>query len=93
MRESNEPRDRANLQYLRSIFLFGVPNHGMNIESLVPMIHESARRTLLYPLDANNSPTLREIGKRFLKVTRRIPDFESFYFYETMESPTAIIVR
>ncbi|KAL1645242.1 hypothetical protein SLS58_003949 [Diplodia intermedia] len=93
MEESTEAQDRANFQSLRSILLFGVPNHGMNIETLIPMIHESARRTLLYPLDESNSPTLREIGRKFLMATRNIPGFGSFYFYETMESPTAIMVH
>ncbi|KAL0262556.1 hypothetical protein SLS55_001524 [Diplodia seriata] len=92
MEESTEAQDRANFQSLRSILLFGVPNHGMNIETLVPMIHESARRTLLYPLDESNSPTLREIGRKFLMATRNIPGFESFYFYETTESPTATML-
>lgn len=74
---------------LRGIFLFGVPSQGMNIESLIPMIPESSRRTLLYSLDDKNSPTLRKLAADFSATIRKLSHVVIANLYETRESRTA----
>lgn len=81
--------DRQNLESLHAIFLFGVPSHGMRIESLIPRMEENARRTLLYTVDGENSPVTADLHRSFARVTQTLKYFDICCFYETQESRTA----
>jgi hypothetical protein len=67
---------------------FSVPNDGMDIESLIPMVNDQLNRFLLELLNPMNSQILehqKQDFSRFLNWT----SFEVFCFYETELSPTA----
>lgn len=94
MAESTQNEEQANFQSICGALFFGVPSQGMNIASLVPMMHESARRALLNDLDSNaNSVTLRDLGVRFPRAVQLLPSFTLFNGYETVLSPTALKVN
>lgn len=88
MAASQDGLDRQNLESLHAISLFGVPNHGMRIESLIPMMEENARRTLLYTVDGENSPVTVDLHRSFARVIQTLKDFDICCFYETQKSPT-----
>jgi hypothetical protein len=67
---------------------FGVPNDGMDIESLIPMVNNQPNRSLLDSIDVINSQLLRLQRRNFSKVISR-KSLELFCFYETEFSPTA----
>jgi hypothetical protein len=68
--------------------LFGVPNSGMDIESLVPMVNDQPNRSLLESLSEMNSQILRLQNRNFSRVLKQTT-FRMFCFYETRLSPTA----
>jgi hypothetical protein len=69
---------------------FGVPNQGMDIKSLVPMVQDQPNHTLLYSL-GTESQILRNQCRQFpIAFDKR--DSEIICFYETVMSPTAIQV-
>jgi surfactin synthase thioesterase subunit len=68
--------------------LFGVPNSGMDIESLVPMVNDQPNRSLLESLSDMNSQILRLQNRNFFRVLKQTT-FKMFCFYETRLSPTA----
>ncbi|KFY90884.1 hypothetical protein V500_04903 [Pseudogymnoascus sp. VKM F-4518 (FW-2643)] len=70
-----------------AIFL-GVPNDGMDIESLIPMVDDQPNRFLLESLNRVNSQVLRMQKRNFFKVLQK-SNIELFCFYETLLSPTA----
>jgi len=67
---------------------FGVPNDGMDIESLIPMVSDQPNRLLLESLNAMNSQVLGLQRTNFAKFLGKTA-FELFCFYETRLSPTA----
>jgi hypothetical protein len=76
---------------LNSIYgalFFGVPNQGMDIESLIPMVKNQVNRGLLYDL-GNESQLLRTQSRDFPKAFDS-PRTKIVCFYETVKSPTAI---
>jgi hypothetical protein len=70
------------------VLFFGVPNDGMDIESLVPMVNDQPNRLLLESLNPMNSQILRLQKRNFSSILSR-PNLEVFCFYETELSPTA----
>lgn len=73
-----------------SIVFFGVPNHGMDITSLMPIVQDGPNRALVESL-ANDSQALKEQDEVFSDIVG--DDVEIVFFYETLQSPTAIQVR
>lgn len=71
---------------------FGVPNDGLDIESLIPMVNDQPNRLLLESLNPKNSQILRRQKQNFSNVLKEA-NFEMFCFYETRLSPTAVKVR
>ncbi|KAL1636989.1 hypothetical protein SLS58_009515 [Diplodia intermedia] len=87
MVESQDDQDKRNISSLRALFLFGVPNQGMNIESLIAMNPDITNRRIIYALDSQNSATLRTISE---KCSRNFKHMVTVNFYETLKSPTAL---
>lgn len=86
-------RDKNNQTLLESIYgglFFGVPNQGMDISSLVPMVKGQPNQALLHSL-GKESQILRNQCRDFPKAFD-YPDSEIVCFYETEMSPTAVYV-
>jgi protein SERAC1 len=81
--------DLINL--ISGLLFFGVPNDGLDIESLVPMVKDQPNRFLLESLDSKNSQMLSIQKRNFAEILDRT-DLEMFCFYETELSPIAIKV-
>lgn len=80
------------LDMVTGTLLFGTPNDGLDIESLVPMVNDQPNRSLLESLNFKNSQVLRHQRQEFSKVLERTK-LQLFCLYETELSPTAIQVR
>ncbi|KAL1622376.1 hypothetical protein SLS54_004940 [Diplodia seriata] len=77
----------TRLEAVLGILLFGVPNQGMDVKSLVPMVGDQPNRYLVESL-GQSSEILRHQERTFQKVF----DFKEsmvFSFFETVKSPTA----
>ncbi|KAJ5381895.1 uncharacterized protein N7496_004323 [Penicillium cataractarum] len=88
IRISESDTDAAVLKFIVGVFLFGVPNDGMKIESLVPMVSDRPNRSLIQSLRDVNSQVLGMQKRNFFKVITKFP-LEIYCFYETELSPTA----
>ncbi|KAF4302999.1 hypothetical protein GTA08_BOTSDO08663 [Botryosphaeria dothidea] len=90
---------------LKGIVFFGVPNQGMNISSLLPMVGSNANLHLLSTLGDKfnatflHSPFLQDQAQRFQAILDHAPPHHPFTqtratplvsFYETKLSPTAV---
>jgi len=73
---------------LLGMLFFGVPNDGMDIGSLIPIVGDQPNRFLLESLNAMNSQILGLQRQAFSKLSSG-SDFEMFCFFETEQSPTA----
>lgn len=73
---------------IAGILLFGTPNDGLDIESLVPMVNNQPNRLLLESLNCKSSQVLRRQKQDFSKVLERTK-FQLYCLYETESSPTA----
>lgn len=69
------------------ILLFGTPNDGLDIESLIPMVNDQPNRFLLESLSPA-SQVLNQQRQEFSRVLERV-GFQLVCFYETELSPTA----
>lgn len=87
MRKSSIDADKLTFAATRRIIFFGVPNQGMDIRSLIPMVGDQANRGFLHTLD-HNSPLLRTRAEEFSESIGELR-CEILNFYETQESPTA----
>ena len=84
-------KDTLNiLEATRSVLFFGVPNDGMDIESLIPIVSGQPNEAFLRALGPN-SRILREQRERFETVINH-KVLEVICFYESQASPTAIQV-
>jgi hypothetical protein len=84
-------RDKNHQALLDSIYgalFFGVPNQGMEIASLVPMVKDQPNQALLHSL-AKESQVLRNQCRDFPKAFDYQDSSEIVCFYETEMSPTA----
>ena len=79
--------DKANLKATYGALFFGVPNQGMDISSLVPMVGDQPNRSFLESL-GKESQILQEQRVNFPKAFH-FRDSEIISFFETQESPTA----
>ncbi|KAI6786016.1 uncharacterized protein J7T54_006355 [Emericellopsis cladophorae] len=89
MSRGNE-RDRHVLNCIAGVVFFGVPNKGMNITSLIPMVGHQPNRPLLDSI-SSDSELLGEQSVAFQhavsRMTRGLPIFS---IYEMVLSPTAV---
>lgn len=79
------------IRQIAGVLFFGVPNDGMDITSLIPMVNDQPNRFLLESLSAINSQVLRVQEGSFAKFLTQTA-LNIFCFYETRESPTAVQV-
>jgi hypothetical protein len=85
--------DKNHQTLLGSVYgalFFGVPNQGMEIASLVPIVKDQPNQALLHSL-GKESQILRKQSREFPKAFDS-RDSEIFCFYETEMSPTAVLV-
>lgn len=85
---SENPQYRKLLQAVSGIVFFGVPNLGMDIESLKAMAGDGPNRLLLETIGLN-SDGLIEVEAKFKQIIKDRPQIKIVCFYETKESPTA----
>jgi hypothetical protein len=78
------------LSLIYGALFFGVPNQGMNIESLIPMVENQANQALLHSL-GSESQVLRSQRRDFQNAFN-FRESKVVCFYETVTSPTAIKV-
>lgn len=83
-------RDLDILGTIYGALFFGVPNRGMDIRSLIPMVENQVNEALLHSI-SNESPLLR-IQSRDFPEAFSSPESKIMCFYETVMSPTAIKV-
>ena len=88
IRISESDHESALLGPIAGALFLGVPNDGMDIESLIPMVDDQPNRFLLEILNRINSQVLRIQKRNFLKVLEQW-NIDLFCFYETLLSPTA----
>ena len=84
--ESETGSELINLIF--GLLFFGVPNDGLDIESLVPIVKDQPNRFLLESLSSMNSQILSIQRRNFSNILDRT-NLEIFCFYETELSPTA----
>ena len=72
------------------LLLFGCPNQGMDISSLIPMCEGQINLPFLFAI-GRGSERLRQLCRQFPKAFA-FPDSRIISFYETKLSPTAIEV-
>lgn len=98
MLDAGQVHDEDILKSIRGILFFGVPNQGMKIESLLPMVQNQPNENLIRTL-RHNSERLIEQSQQFLKRFQGewrgidLDIVKIFCFYETRRSPTAQKVR
>jgi protein SERAC1 len=78
------------LDSIYGALFFGVPNQGMNVESLIPMVENQVNQGLLHSM-SNESELLRKQNRDFAKAFDFL-ESKIVCFYETLTSPTAIKV-
>ncbi|KAI9778529.1 MAG: hypothetical protein M1839_008060 [Geoglossum umbratile] len=86
MKEGND-LDKFNFACTRGILFFGVPNQGIDIDSLIPMVQDHPNMLFLLTL-GKESGYLRNQHRAFFKAFDS-KDSRVISFYETEESPTA----
>ena len=84
--------DTRTLKSIIQCLFFGVPSQGMNIRTLLPMVHNQHNAQMLLPYLADNSLWLKEQTRKFTEAFG-FRDSNIICFYETKESATAIQVR
>lgn len=78
-----------SLRIISGILFFGVPNDGMDIESLIPIVNDQPNRPLLESLSRIYPNALEEQQRQFGKLTEHWTTLNMYCFYETLQSPTA----
>lgn len=87
MRTSTLSEDRKIFSVINGILFFGVPNQGMDISSLIPMVANQANRGFLHTLESN-SPILRMQAQQYSDAIVNLR-CDVVNFYETKKSYTA----
>ncbi|KFZ11275.1 hypothetical protein V502_07637 [Pseudogymnoascus sp. VKM F-4520 (FW-2644)] len=87
--ESQDGFDALNFIY--GALFFGVPNQGMDITSLIPMVESQFNQTLLHSLSTTSDILLKQ-SRRFPEAFD-FPESRIMCFYETVASPTAINIE
>lgn len=91
--QSRDAKDQQLLKAVYGIAFFGVPHHGMDTKSLIPMAGDRPNRFLVESISDKQPQVLRRQHQDFLKTLGNEGQSEVVCFYETMESPTAQKVR
>jgi hypothetical protein len=93
MAKSDNSVDQANFRAIYGLFFFGVPNDGMNIKALKPMVREQPNEEFIMSL-ADNSQLLRNLRKEFSDTLspEAFKSIQIILFYETQKSksPTQV---
>ncbi|KAL6807195.1 hypothetical protein GGI42DRAFT_320215 [Trichoderma sp. SZMC 28013] len=82
----------ADVKLVRAVYgivFFGVPNHGMDITSLIPMAGDGPNRFLIESISFHNSQILDILHRDFQVALGKQGESEIVCFYETETSPTA----
>jgi hypothetical protein len=85
--QSTSENDHAILRSCAGIFLFGVPNRGLNNENMLSLVKE-AKVPFVHNL-MENSAILRDLHVNFLRAYEK--HFKGCFvasFYETLDTPT-----
>jgi triacylglycerol esterase/lipase EstA (alpha/beta hydrolase family) len=88
IRTTDSDSESELVSLVSACLFFGVPNDGMDIESLIPMVKDQPNRFLLESLATINSQVSRLQSKNFSRILGQA-QFRMFCFYETKLSPTA----
>ncbi|KAK2589788.1 hypothetical protein QQS21_012532 [Conoideocrella luteorostrata] len=88
-----ESKDELDvLNSIAGCLFFGVPNDGMKIESLIPMVGgDRPNMSLIQSLRGENSQVLRTLKVKFSRLVAEA-QLDIYCFYETLLSPTAVEV-
>lgn len=87
----DEPHDGFDaLKFIYGALFFGVPNQGMDITSLIPMVKSQLNQSLLHSLSTMSDLLLKQC--REFPQAFNFPESRIMCFYETLASPTAIHV-
>lgn len=96
MCESDATEERLILQSIQAVLFFGTPNHGMDITTLIPMVHGQANENFLRSLGKDSADLRRQAqqwARAFDSASSSVPDhLKIISFYETKESKTAVKV-
>ncbi|KAL7917378.1 hypothetical protein ACQKWADRAFT_324692 [Trichoderma austrokoningii] len=87
--KSQRDADIKLIQAVYGIVFFGVPNHGMDITSLVLMAGDGPNRFLIESINFHNSQILDILHRDFQVALGKQGESEIVCFYETERSPTA----
>jgi len=86
MYESKDDLDKATFEAAYGALFFGVPNQGMDITSLMPMVQDQPNEGFLHSLTAEGD-YLRKQANAF-QVAFSTKKFDILCFYETEQTPT-----
>ncbi|GME53090.1 nacht and ankyrin domain containing protein [Neofusicoccum parvum] len=87
IRTSDDQVDKVNFGAISGILFFGVPNQGMDIQSLIPMAGDGFNRGFLHTLESQ-SPVLRTQAQQWSQTDADL-NCNIINFYETQASLTA----
>jgi hypothetical protein len=89
--KKGDDRELNMLQAVYALVFFGVPSHGMAVESLRAMVCDQPNAPLVSMLDRD----LQILASQHQSFCEAFPyrDSKVFSFYETKRSPTAVNVR
>ncbi|OPB38898.1 hypothetical protein A0O28_0020040 [Trichoderma guizhouense] len=87
--KSKDEKDKKLLQAMYGIAFFGVPHHGMDISSLIPMVENGPNRFLLESIGRFSSQILSIQHREFLETLGPPGESKIICFYETRMSSTA----
>lgn len=92
MFQSSQRDHKRLLNSIYGVVFFGVPHDGMEMKHLIPMAGEGAALGLLMNLSNESSHMLDKQKADFQNALQTGGPSELFCFYETLESPTAVLV-
>lgn len=93
MVEAATSGDSSALDLVKStigLLFFGVPNRGLSIESLLPMVEGQSNETFVKSLEPDSA--FLEILHQNFATSFKFADSEIVSFYETSKSPTAQVI-
>lgn len=91
--QSTHEYHKRILASIYGIAFFGVPENGMKVNALVPMLGANPHLDLLASLSPQTSLTLDKQKRQFHRVLGKGYPSELLSFYEILASPTAIQVH
>lgn len=82
------PEEVEFIHSIQGLVFFGVPNDGMKIESLIPIVTNQPNLSLVLSLRDTNSQILNYQKREFSKILDKY-EIRIRCFYEMSKSPTA----